>query len=121
MGNISSESVDDEAPANTTAERQAFAALCVLITVVGTVGNLSVVVCVAMSKKLQTVTNVFVVNLAVADLMTCLCLPWQAVSVLGDGHWPIEGALWLCQALPFVQILTMGCSINTLALIAVNR
>ena len=85
MENISSESAVDETPENTLVERQVFAALCVLISVVGTVGNLSVVVCMAMSKKLRTVTNVFVVNLAVADLLSCLSLPWQAVAVLGDG------------------------------------
>ncbi|XP_038045066.1 allatostatin-A receptor-like [Patiria miniata] len=102
-------------------ERQIFVAIVITVVILGTVGNSFVIIAVGLSKKLQTVTNVFVVNLAVADVLTCLFLPWQAVAVLGGDEWPIPRAPWVCTAAAFVILVTIGCSMNNLALIAVNR
>ncbi|XP_022096745.1 alpha-1D adrenergic receptor-like [Acanthaster planci] len=103
-------------------ERQALAALLISGAILGSVGNCFVVTAVALSRKLRTTTNVFVVNLAAADILTSLFVPWQAVAMLGgDDEWPIPGAKWLCVAAGFVIVVTFGCSINNLALIAINR
>ncbi|XP_038045063.1 protein trapped in endoderm-1-like [Patiria miniata] len=102
-------------------ERQIFAAIVITVFILGTIGNSFVIVAVGLSKKLRTTTNVFVVNLAVADLLTCFVLPWQAVAVLGGDDWPIPRAPWVCTATAFVILVTIGCSMNNLALIAVNR
>ncbi|XP_022096746.1 octopamine receptor 1-like [Acanthaster planci] len=104
------------------AERQAIAGIFLTGAILGSVGNCFVVAAVALSRKLRTTTNVFVVNLALADILTSLFMPWQAVAILGGGdEWPIPGAPWLCVAAGFVIVVTYGCSINNLALIAVNR
>ncbi|XP_022096743.1 melanopsin-like [Acanthaster planci] len=103
-------------------EQQILAAIFIIASVFGTVGNSLVIIAVASSKNLRTNTNVFVANLAVADVVTSLFTPWQAVAILGgDDEWPIPGAEWVCTATAFVNLLTIGCSINNLALIAVNR
>ncbi|XP_038045059.1 alpha-1D adrenergic receptor-like [Patiria miniata] len=102
-------------------ERQALAGMFLTGAILGTVGNCFVVAAVALSKKLRTTTNVFVVNLAVADILTSLFIPWQTVAFLGGDAWPIPGAPWLCAMGGFVIVVTFGCSINSLALIAVNR
>ncbi|XP_038044583.1 melanopsin-A-like [Patiria miniata] len=102
-------------------ERQVICAVLISGGIFGTIGNCFVVMAVSLSKKLQTATNVFVVNLAVADVMTCLITPWQAVAILGGDEWPIPRAQWVCTVIAFVVVVTIGCSVNNLALIAVNR
>ncbi|XP_038044435.1 octopamine receptor Oamb-like [Patiria miniata] len=102
-------------------QRQILAAILITVAILGTVGNSFVIVAVAWTKKLRTVTNVFVVNLAVADVLTCVFMPWQVVAILGGNAWPIPEAPWLCAMGGFVIVVTFGCSINSLALIAVNR
>ncbi|XP_022096740.1 octopamine receptor 1-like [Acanthaster planci] len=102
-------------------ERQIISAMFIVATVVGSLGNSFVLAAVAMSRKLRTTTNVFVVNLAFGDMLTCLFLPWQAVAILGSDGWPIPAARWVCAMAGFVIVVTYGCSINNLALIAVNR
>ncbi|XP_022096848.1 octopamine receptor Oamb-like [Acanthaster planci] len=97
------------------------AAVLISGAILGSIGNCFVVIAVALSKKLRTATNVFVVNLAVADVTTCLFTPWQAVAILDGNDWPIPRAPWLCTASAFVVVTTIGCSINNLALIAINR
>ncbi|XP_022096744.1 melatonin receptor type 1B-B-like [Acanthaster planci] len=104
------------------AERQILAAICIIVTILGGVGNSFVIVAVGTDKKLRTATNVFVVNLAVADVVACLFMPWQAVAMLGGGEdWPLPDAPWLCAMAGFAVVVTLGCSINNLALIAINR
>ncbi|XP_038045237.1 octopamine receptor 1-like [Patiria miniata] len=102
-------------------ERQIISSVFFTAAVLGAVGNSFVVVAVALSKKLRTTTNVFVVNLAICDMVTCLFMPWQAVAILGGDDWPIPNARWICAMAGFVIVITFGGSVNSLALIAVNR
>ncbi|KAM8878567.1 neuropeptide Y receptor type 2 isoform 2-T5 [Spinachia spinachia] len=70
-------------------------------------------------KTLRTVTNFFIVNLAVADLLVnTLCLPFTLVYTL-DGEWKLGRAL--CFALPFAQGLAVHVSTVTLNVIALDR
>ncbi|XP_038045128.1 beta-4C adrenergic receptor-like [Patiria miniata] len=102
----------------TYAERQILSGVGFVASFVGLLGNLAVIFAILTVKKLQTKTNVFVLNLAVADVLTCTVAPIQAVTILND-----ERVIpsWLCKLLAFCIITCIGCSINTLALIAVNR
>ncbi|XP_022096850.1 rhodopsin, GQ-coupled-like [Acanthaster planci] len=99
-------------------ERTLFSAYLFIIMFIGFVGNVTVVFLVLSVKKLQTVTNVFVVNLAVADTLTCLVASLSAVIVLS---YELILPMWLCQCIAFGLLTFIGCSLNTLALIAVNR
>ena len=101
--------------------RQIIAAIFFTASILGAVGNSFTILAVTLSKKLKTTTNVFVVNLAVADLLSCIFIPWQGVAVLGGDDWPIPNARWICVIGAFVIIITIGCSVNNLALIAINR
>ncbi|XP_038044665.1 octopamine receptor Oamb-like [Patiria miniata] len=101
--------------------RQIFAAMCLTVSITGFVGNTLVVTAVSLSKKLRTVTNVFVVSLSISDLLSCSFMPWQAVGVLSEDGWPLPQAYWLCVATIAAMLIGNGCSINTLALIAVRR
>ncbi|XP_072167101.1 G-protein coupled receptor moody-like [Diadema setosum] len=95
------------------------AVVYILIAIIGIAGNSLVIAAVALCRKLQTPTNVFVVSLAVTDLLSCITLPFQAAMFLSteDSRLP-DG---LCAFIGAVSIICLVGSIVTLALIAFNR
>ncbi|KAJ8024624.1 G-protein coupled receptor moody [Holothuria leucospilota] len=102
-----------------TRQRTIVASMFIFVAVVGTIGNFLVILAVIVSKKLRTATNAFVVNLAVADLLTALCVPWNAVALLGFEGLPVPEPI--CSIAAGVMFTCVGCSLYTLASIAINR
>ncbi|XP_072179547.1 alpha-1D adrenergic receptor-like [Diadema setosum] len=100
-------------------QRAIVASMFILACILGTVGNSLVIMAVMFSRKLRTITNVFVVNLAVADLLTSLVLAWNAVALLAKDGWPLPE--WMCSAAAGILFTCVGCSMYTLASIALNR
>ena len=80
-----------------------------------------IILAVSFSRKLQTATNAFVTNLAVADLLTSFILIWYTVGALGKGDWPIPQAYWICEVTGFSIVASIGTSTHNLAIIALNR
>ncbi len=101
------------------AARITLATIAILVTILGIFGNSLVILSVGLSQKLQNATNVFVTNLAVADLLTCCAIPWNVVALLSFDGWPV--AEWLCAVAAFTLFLCIGCSVWNLASIAINR
>ena len=95
--------------------------ILLIILVIGIIGNSMIIWSVILSRKLQTSTNAFVVNLSVADLLTCLFLPWYIAAFLGQKGWPLPEAKWLCGLAGFTIFACIGTSLYTLAAIAVNQ
>ncbi|BFZ02243.1 hypothetical protein BsWGS_05282 [Bradybaena similaris] len=92
--------------------------LCAVVLLV-LVGNTLVVLAVATSRKLRTVTNVFIVNLACADLLLgVLILPFSAVLEIKD-NW-IFGHVW-CQVWLAVDVWLCTASILNLCCISLDR
>ncbi|KAJ8022212.1 G-protein coupled receptor moody [Holothuria leucospilota] len=89
-----------------------------LVTIIGIPGNGIVILAVMLSKKLQNRTNVFVVNLACADMLTCSVLPFQAVALISEA-WPLSTEL--CGAVAILMWLGLGSGVMNLALIAFAR
>ncbi|XP_068177206.1 neuropeptide Y receptor type 2 [Antennarius striatus] len=89
------------------------------IIVFGVTGNSLVIYVVYKFKNLRTVTNFFIVNLAVADLLVnTLCLPFTLVYTL-YGEWKFGRAL--CFILPFAQGMAVHVSTVTMNIIALDR
>ena len=65
------------------------ACVWIVVAVLGITGNTMVILSAILSNHVRTMTNVLVVNLSVADLWTCLSLPWTSVALLSDGTWPL--------------------------------
>lgn len=93
--------------------------LFALIFLVGTVGNALVLAVLLRGGQAVSTTNLFILNLGVADLCFILCcVPFQATIYTLDG-W-VFGSL-LCKAVHFLIFLTMHASSFTLAAVSLDR
>ncbi|XP_030597077.1 neuropeptide Y receptor type 2 [Archocentrus centrarchus] len=89
------------------------------IILFGVTGNSLVIYVVYKFKNLRTVTNFFIANLAVADLLVnTLCLPFTLVYTL-YGEWMFGQVL--CFMLPCAQGMAVHVSTITLNIIALDR
>ncbi|XP_053556810.1 neuropeptide Y receptor type 2 [Bombina bombina] len=89
------------------------------IILLGFVGNSLVIYVVIKFKTMRTVTNYFIVNLAVSDLMVnTLCLPFTLVYTLLD-EWKFGTVL--CHLVTYAQGLAVHVSTVTLMVIALDR
>ena len=90
-----------------------------IAAILGLFGNCLVIISVFVSKKLRTVTNAFVVNLSIADLLTSLMIPFNVVVLLSHDEYPMKD--WGCGVVAGVLFTCIGTSLFTLASIALNR
>ncbi|XP_069601256.1 alpha-1D adrenergic receptor [Ranitomeya imitator] len=83
------------------------------------VGNIMVILSVACNRQLQTVTNYFIINLAIADLLlSTTVLPFSAtLEVLG--FW-VFGRIF-CDIWAAVDVLCCTASIMSLCIISIDR
>ncbi|XP_067273331.1 B2 bradykinin receptor [Pseudorasbora parva] len=90
-----------------------------LISILGVVGN-SLVLCVfCLQRKPCSVADVYLGNLAAADLIMVLCLPFWAVTIARDYQW-IFGQL-LCKVVSTAISMNYYCSVLFLVLVSVDR
>lgn len=90
-----------------------------VIILFGVTGNSLVIYVIYRFKNLRTVTNFFIVNLAVADLLVnMLCLPFTLVYTL-YGEWKFGQVL--CFMLPCAQGMAVYVSTITMNVIALDR
>ncbi|GLH03054.1 Tachykinin-like peptides receptor 99D [Gryllus bimaculatus] len=89
------------------------------ISVLAVAGNALVMWIVATSRRMQNVTNCFIANLALADIVIGLfAIPFQFQAALLQ-RWNLPH--FMCAFCPFVQVLSVNVSIFTLTAIAVDR
>ena len=92
--------------------------LCVICLAV-LIGNVSLYIIVYKNKDLRTITNLYILNLAAADLMvSVVSIPFTVVTVI-TGRWLFGDTA--CVALGFFTILSFIASVMSLAMIAINR
>ncbi len=103
------------------AERVFSGIVILIIIFVGCVGNSLIISSVILSRKLRTSTNVFVVSLSTADIMTSLALTVFLLPRFHKSGWPLPNHKWLCGASAFVVFTCTGVSLYNLSAIAVNR
>lgn len=92
--------------------------LFTMTVVLGITGN-SLVIWVAGFKLKAKVTNVWLVNLAVADLIFCFTRVFSLMKKLFFDHWPF--GLFLCKFNGFFKYANMFCSVFLLAVISLDR
>lgn len=89
-----------------------------LTFLLGVPGNIFVVYIAGMKMK-RTVNTIWFLNLATADLLCCLSIPFSMAEILLDHHWPYGSVM--CKILPSVIVINMFASVFTLNLISLDR
>ncbi|XP_066507249.1 C3a anaphylatoxin chemotactic receptor [Hoplias malabaricus] len=89
-----------------------------LTCALGIPGN-ALVVWIAGIKMKKTVNTTWFLNLAIADLLCCLSLPFTVADMLLDSHWPYGNVM--CKVLPAIIVLNMFASVFTLSFIGLDR
>ena len=90
-----------------------------LVSAVGVVGN-SLVLCVfLLQRKPCTVADIYLGNLALADLVMTSCLPFWAVTIARHYLWPFGQAL--CKVINVAISMNYLCSVLFLVLVSVDR
>ncbi|XP_024078221.1 C5a anaphylatoxin chemotactic receptor 1-like [Terrapene carolina triunguis] len=89
-----------------------------LVFLLGVPGNAAVIWVTGFRMK-RTVNTVWFLNLAVADLLCCLALPFLAVPVARGNRWVLGD--FACKLLPSLTILNMFASVLLLTAISVDR
>ena len=94
--------------------------LYAIIFFASAVGNSLVCTVILRRKKMKTVTNYFILNLAIADLtLTCICIPFDIPVQEMNNKWPY-GAM-LCKVIYPLQTLALFASVYTLMAVSLSR
>ena len=94
-------------------------ALFALILLTTILGNLLTMIVVYRNERLQTITNYFVISLAMCDFgLATISAPLCLVTLI-ESRWPFSDVV--CQYQGFICIVLAAASIQTLAWMAVNR
>ncbi|KAH3812993.1 5-hydroxytryptamine receptor 2A-like [Dreissena polymorpha] len=93
--------------------------LLIPLIMFGVAGNILVCMAITMEKRLQSVTNYFLLSLAITDLLVCLVV-WP-LSLMTEflGHWPFEKIF--CDIYVTLDVLMCTCSILHLCTISLER
>ncbi|XP_050308616.1 free fatty acid receptor 4-like [Anthonomus grandis grandis] len=89
-----------------------------LIFIVSLFANVSIIICVSRYPEMKTVTNCFVLNLAVSDLIFAFTIPVVAYTRISQS-W--EFGDLTCRILPYVQFVSGIVLLWTLAFISIDR
>ncbi|XP_056631622.1 QRFP-like peptide receptor isoform X1 [Diorhabda sublineata] len=94
---------------------------CIIIMCLGVIGNVMVPIVIFKTKDMRNSTNIFLVNLSVADLMVLLvCTPTVLVEVNSIPETWVLGRE-MCKAVPFVELTVAHASVLTILAISFER
>ncbi|XP_051874199.1 type-1 angiotensin II receptor-like [Pristis pectinata] len=121
LGNTS---IEANATSCTTGGRHSYIFLMIpiiytIIFVVGVLGNSMVVIVIYCYLKLTTVANVFLLNLALADLIFVITLPFWAAYTAMKYRWTFGN--FLCKTSATVVLLNMNASVFLITCLSVDR
>ncbi|CAH1794855.1 unnamed protein product [Owenia fusiformis] len=89
------------------------------ISVIAFVGNSLVIIVIFRNKRMQSVTNMFICDMAIADVIIAIFgVPFQFQAALLQ-RWVLPHIM--CPVAPFVTALSVNISVFSLAVIAVDR
>ncbi|XP_029156860.1 neuropeptide SIFamide receptor-like [Nylanderia fulva] len=91
----------------------------VVVFVVGLIGNSFVIAVVYRSPRMRTVTNFFIVNLAVADVLVIVfCLP---ATLMSNIFVPWILGWFMCKTVAYVQGVSVAASVYSLVAVSLDR
>ena len=91
-----------------------------IVFIISSIGNIVVILVVSRKRRMQTVTNWLIVNLAIADLaVTLICIPVEIPLILNRNTW-LYGKEF-CRILYPLQTMTIYASVYTLVAMSLTR
>ncbi|XP_059486980.1 cholecystokinin receptor-like [Neocloeon triangulifer] len=100
-------------------ETELIVPLYAIIFILSVVGNLLVLVTLMQNRRMRTVTNVFLLNLAIADLLLgVFCMPFTLVGQILRNF--IFGYT-MCKIIPYFQAVSVFVTVWTLVAISMER
>ncbi|KAG8444532.1 hypothetical protein GDO86_009625 [Hymenochirus boettgeri] len=89
-----------------------------LIFAVGLIGNLLVVITLSCYKRKKSMTDVYLLNMAIADILFVFTLPFWAVNY-HKGNWIFKD--FMCKIISSIYAINFSCSMLLLACIGIDR
>lgn len=119
--NFTQETLDDDDSAMVPKAVEALMHIMYITVSVAAIGGNGMVCYIVLAyQRMRTVTNFFIINLAVGDiLMASLCIPFGFVSNLLLQYWPF-GAV-MCVLVSYAQVVSVFISAYTLIAISIDR
>ncbi|XP_049642476.1 C5a anaphylatoxin chemotactic receptor 1-like [Suncus etruscus] len=105
-------------PLSLKAHEVAAVVIFMMVFVVGVPGNI-LVLWVTGSEACRAINAIWFLNLALADLLSCLALPIIIATTLLHGNWPLGEVA--CRILPSLNLFNLSASILLLATISADR
>ena len=90
-----------------------------VLNILSLLGNVLVCLSVYRNPRLRTSTNIYIIALAISDLLSAVFVMPIAELILFLGKWPFSGTI--CQLHAFISLFVIYVSPATMSLTAVNR
>lgn len=91
----------------------------IVLNILSLIGNLLVCLAVQRNPRLRTSTNLYIIALAVSDLLSAVFVMPISEAILFVGNWPFGESL--CQFHAFINLFVIYVSPATMSLTAINR
>ncbi|CAD6233774.1 GSCOCG00007270001-RA-CDS [Cotesia congregata] len=118
-GAIPVEHVPDRFYRHSVAMTAVYCVAYMLVFSIGLVGNSFVIAVVYRSPRMRTVTNFFIVNLAVADVLVIVfCLP---ATLVGNILVPWVLGRFMCKTVSYIQGVSVAASVYSLVAVSLDR
>lgn len=90
-----------------------------LIGMLGVVGNALVIFSIMKLERMRSITNLFLLSLATADLLlVCICVPVRGIAFYSYS-WRL--GFFMCKFVNYIQTVSMVCSALTLTVMSIER
>ncbi|XP_012258758.1 neuropeptide SIFamide receptor [Athalia rosae] len=117
--NLSSDQIPDLFYRHSMAMTAVYCVAYLLVFIIGLIGNSFVIAVVYRSPRMRTVTNFFIVNLAVADILVIVfCLP---ATLMSNIFVPWVLGWWMCKTVPYIQGVSVAASVYSLVAVSLDR
>ncbi|KFD56210.1 hypothetical protein M513_02988 [Trichuris suis] len=94
----------------------------VVIFCVSLIGNSLVILTIVQNRWMRTITNLFLLNMAISDLLlTLICMPPTLTAMLFECFIWGSQMKWMCTLMSFLQPVSVAANANTLVAIALER
>ena len=94
----------------------------ILVMILAILGNILVIWTVWKNNHMHTVTNYYIVNLAVSDmLVACLVMPLKLLEYTADCKWQVFSSHGLCSVVTYLLPIFVFASVLTLVAISIER